>query len=182
MCSLSFDLLEEARDTKVKGSGQECPLHTSLFYDGSTPFLRVFFRHSWRRLRERRGSTHYFLKCRLELLHFIMRADRDANTRRHDGPNASDINFLLCHGVDHFFAWTFRIEQEAIRLGRNIGISVALKPLKSFLTDAGVDASALRNQIWIFQARCSRNQSGDGHEVPSGALHNFVQQFWTGDG
>ena len=42
MCSLSFDLLEEARDTKVKGSGQECPLHTSLFYDGSTPFLRVF--------------------------------------------------------------------------------------------------------------------------------------------
>ena len=50
----------------------------------------------------------------MELLHFFAGADSNSNASWHDGPDASDENFVLRHGVDHFFAGTFGIEQKAI--------------------------------------------------------------------
>src|SRR5882762_744171 len=88
--------------------------------------------------REGCGAAHYFLERSLELLHFVMGADSDANMSGHHRPDASDENILLGHGVDHLLAGAFSVEQEAVRFGGDVGVGVAVEPLKSFLADAGI--------------------------------------------
>ena len=64
-----------------------------------------------------------------------MGADGDAGARGHDGPDASDENMLLGHGVDHLLGRAFDVEQEAVRLGGNVGKAVAIEPLEKFRAD-----------------------------------------------
>ncbi len=81
-----------------------------------------------------------------------MRADGDAGAGGQDGPDASDENILLGHGVDHLLGGTFGVEQEAVGLGGDVGVAVAVEPLEGFLADAGVDALAFGNQERVFYA------------------------------
>jgi len=88
----------------------------------------------------------------LKFLHLFMRADCDAGAGGHDGPDASDENILLGHGVDHLLGGASGVEQEAVRHGGNVGVAVAVEPLESFLADAGVDALAFGDEVRVFEA------------------------------
>ena len=118
---------------------------------------------------------HYFLERGLELLHFVMRADRDADAGGHDGPDASDENILLGHGIDHLFAGAFGLKEETVRLGGRVGVAVAVEPLESLLAGGSVDALAFRDQAGVLEASRGRDDGRDGHEVPAGAVHDFVE-------
>src|SRR5256885_6502047 len=56
-----------------------------------------------------------------------------------------------------------------------------VEPLKRFLSNAGVYSPAFRNKPRIFQAGRGRDQGGDGHEVPTGAVHDFFHEVRTRD-
>jgi hypothetical protein len=73
-------------------------------------------------------------------------------------------------------AGTLRIQHEAVRLRRNIGISVAIKPGKHFSRMRGVDALALGHQLRVFQAGRRRHQRRDRHEIPAAVVFDFLEQ------
>src|SRR4029077_5228036 len=108
--------------------------------------------------------------------------DGDTDVRGHYGPDASNENVLRSHGVDRLFTGPLGIEQEAILLRGNVGVAVAVEPLKSFLADRGVDAPALRNQIGVFQTRRGRHYGGNGPEIPTTGTHDLFQQIRAGYG
>src|SRR5437764_13718773 len=93
----------------------------------------------------RPSDLHDFLKGGLELGHFLLSADRDSNPGGHDGPDASNHDVLVGHGIAHFLAGALYIDHEAVGLGRDIGESVAGEKLERLLAEGSFDAAAIGN-------------------------------------
>ena len=111
-----------------------------------------------------------------------MSAHGDAGAGGHAGPDASDENVLLGHGVDDLLGGAFGVEKEAVGLRGNVGVTVAVQPLKYFLAHTLVDALAFGDETWVFEAGRGCDQGGDGHEVPAGAVHDLFEQVGTSGG
>ncbi len=74
---------------------------------------------------------HYALERHLEAVHLRSRSHRDSHPGRHHWPDPSNDYSLVLHCVHNVLASTLGVEQEAIRLRRNIVKPVAVEPRKT---------------------------------------------------
>ena len=88
----------------------------------------------------------------LELFHFGLRANCDANVSGPNWPRATNENILRSHRCDDFFCGTLHVEHEAVGLRWNEGVAVLREPFKRRFADGRVDLFAIGDESRIFQA------------------------------
>src|SRR5260370_25640488 len=110
MAGLKRLLGQEKRHSKSKSksksnsSGQECPLYMGTSHLQDYAVRMSLLSGSRGGHREFDCAVHNSLEGSLELLHFFTSTDSDAYARRHDQPDASDQDSLLCPRGDHLFS------------------------------------------------------------------------------
>src|SRR6266536_4914171 len=83
----------------------------------------------------RHRARHHFLQRRLKLFHLRRGAYGYSRIRGPYRPDASDVDVLAGHGVDHFLGRALGVEHEAVRLRGNVRISVAIQPREHSASD-----------------------------------------------
>src|SRR5579864_9261512 len=70
--------------------------------------------------------THHLQKGPLELVHFLRRADRDADVSGPARPDAADVNLFLAERFHHALARLPHVEHELVRHRRHVRKTVPI--------------------------------------------------------
>src|SRR5215813_450912 len=114
-----------------------------------------------------RLGLHHLAEGGLKSFHFLFRTDRDSNVSRPSRPSAADENVARGHGFDDFFRRALCVQHKAVRSGRRVLITVAVKEGERFGAHVRVDSLPRRNQRRITEACDGSSNSSNGQAIPS---------------
>src|SRR6266699_695880 len=97
------------------------------------------------------GSSHHLEEGSLELVHLVLRADRDANVSRPALPDAPDVDLLLLQSVDDLSAWPVHVHHELVGHRGDIFEVVLVEEGQDITAYVADDLTAFGHERFRFQ-------------------------------